>query len=336
MSNEIVKYSNDLNLIKEINALSEKVQDVFFAIVHQLRNCDGYEIEIPFTKLFDLAGIETRNTDFRKEIIEKFQKIQDFKHTYIFNEIGDIKSDVAFPEIWTDSRNSSLKIKVAKNFKDEFLMTKYNFTRYELSEFVALSGRYAKTLYRFLKQYRSSGIWRIKMSDFKNLMCVPNSYNMCDIDKRILKPTIKQLSSDIGLFDAARVPFEQLCYKKIKKGREIDMLEFYFKPQNDKILSEAQAKISIMTIAHEIKSQKSIKSLKTKIEKEKIVNSYINRNFTLHNPQKNYTLIIKFKTFENVGSEYVSNFVNVDNNQYLTIKHDSIEYLINFLKKNVV
>ena len=92
------------------------------------------------------------------------------------------------------------------------------FTRFELEEFVNLSGTYAKkTIYRFLKQYQTAGLWHVKYKDFMELLGIPDSYRATDIDRQILKPVIKQLSSEHTLFDQRRTPFKGLMVKKDKK-----------------------------------------------------------------------------------------------------------------------
>lgn len=60
------------------------------------------------------------------------------------------------------------------------------FTRFELEEFVNLSDTYAKTIYSFLKQYRTAGLWHIKYKDFMELLGIPDSYRVTDIDRQIL------------------------------------------------------------------------------------------------------------------------------------------------------
>ena len=46
------------------------------------------------------------------------------------------------------------------------------------------------------------------------LLGIPDSYRATDIDRQILKPVIKQLSSEHTLFDQRRTPFKGLMVKK--------------------------------------------------------------------------------------------------------------------------
>ena len=70
-----------------------------------------------------------------------------------------------------------------------------NWTQFEFFEFATLISVYSKTVYRFLKQYRKTGFWKDSLEDFKSLLSVPKSYSPSDIDKRVLKPVMKELPS---------------------------------------------------------------------------------------------------------------------------------------------
>ena len=137
-----------------------------------------------------------------------------------------------------------LKIKISDDFS--YLIhniTKY-MTQFELEEFLFLSGKYTKALYIHLKQFRTTGIWRVKWDDFKEFLGIPSSYKMCDIDKQILEPSVEQLSSPLNLFElhetktkkATRTPFKNLKYTKIKgkgrgRGGAVVAIEFTFDKQ---------------------------------------------------------------------------------------------------------
>lgn len=54
--NEIVKYSNELYELK-FNSLTEAQQNVFFTLLQQFRNTDGYTLELDYYKIFKLANI---------------------------------------------------------------------------------------------------------------------------------------------------------------------------------------------------------------------------------------------------------------------------------------
>ena len=102
-----------------------------------------------------------------------------------------------------------------------------DFTRFELAEFIALSGKYTKTLYRLLKQFRQTGWAEWDFKEFKDLLDIPEDYEMCNIDQRILKPAIKELTQERNLFDfGKRIPFKDLKYIKINEISSINFRSF--------------------------------------------------------------------------------------------------------------
>ncbi|WP_158656510.1 replication initiation protein [Helicobacter suis] len=134
-----------------------------------------------------------------------------------------------------------------------------NFTSFELLEFQNIRGKYAKTLYRLLKQWKSVGVPpRMEWGKFRELMGVPNKIKLIRvIEYEILKPAIQELK---------RLPqFESLCYEKLKTkgmGNRITHIQFYFQPTTKTSKDKEQAKRDLRTIAWKIRSQQVIEQIK--------------------------------------------------------------------------
>ncbi|HGN7644482.1 TPA: replication initiation protein [Streptococcus pyogenes] len=95
-----------------------------------------------------------------------------------------------------------------------------DFTKFELAEMCSLRSSYSKNIFRLLKQFKHTGYLKLKMIDFRERLDIPKSYKMGDVDKRVLKPIIKEL---VPLF-----PNIEINKIKAKKGRTIEYLEFTF------------------------------------------------------------------------------------------------------------
>ncbi len=142
----------------------------------------------------------------------------------------------------------SIEIQVNPQFEYILNQLTANFTAFELSEFIALSGKYTKTLYRLLKQFRTTGKAYFEWKEFCRIMDIPQDYRQSEVDKWILKPAIKELSKERNLFDQMRVPFKNLAYKKEKtagrgRGGKVSGIVFTFKPENiemQKLENESQ------------------------------------------------------------------------------------------------
>ena len=344
--NEVVKYSNELHELK-FNSLNEAQQNVFFTLLQQFRNTEGCTLELDFNKVFELAQI-SQGTNYRKEILDKIGKLQEFKFRYQINELGDLRQDVIFPSIETDSKNKILKIRVSQGFKERYINSPFKgWTRYELAEFVGLSGTYTKTIYRYLKQFRSSGRWRIRYDDFKELLGIPDSYRATNIDQQILKPAIKELSAERNLFDMRRTPFAKLVVKKHKKGREIEALEFCFMPQPVSALEkdERQHERNLTIIANDIQKDQTLRQLKRESSKQEAddvsveeLQIYLYRDLKLYDKQFNRYNVVKIQRILAIPNSYGVRieWQNVDDGFKQHFDLSSAAKAQNFIEKYVV
>lgn len=328
--NEVVKYSNELHELK-FNSMNEAQQNVFFTLLQQFRKASGDTLELDFNKLFELAQI-SQGTNYRKEILDKIGKLQEFKFRYQINELGDLRQDVIFPSIETDSKNKVLRIRVSRGFKERYINSPLKgWTRYELAEFVNLSGTYTKTIYRYLKQYRQTGRWRIRYDDFKELLGIPESYRATNIDQQILKPALKELSAERNLFDMRRTPFEKLVVIKHKKGREIEALEFCFMPQPVSELEkdEKENERNLATIARDIQREERLRSLKqNKIDELK---PYLFQSVRVKNPNTQEYDTLKIIELNYYQDKIKAKLKNSDDDYITEMTFESIKHLQNFL-----
>ena len=328
--NEVVKYSNELHELK-FNSMNEAQQNIFFTLLQQFRKASGDTLELDFNKLFELAQI-SQGTNYRKEILDKIGKLQEFKFRYQINELGDLRQDVIFSSIETDSKNKVLRIRVSRGFKERYINSPLKgWTRYELAEFVNLSGTYTKTIYRYLKQYRQTGRWRIRYDDFKELLDIPESYRATNINQQILKPALKELSAERNLFDMRRTPFEKLVVIKHKKGREIEALEFCFMPQPVSELEkdEKENERNLATIARDIQREERLRSLKqNKIDELK---AYLFQSVRVKNPHTQEYDTLKIIELNYYQDKIKAKLKNSDDDYITEMTFESIKHLQNFL-----
>ncbi|ENM9933429.1 replication initiation protein, partial [Salmonella enterica subsp. enterica serovar 1,4,[5],12:i:-] len=171
-------------------------------------------------------------------------------------------------KLWYDKKDTEFKhlleIELKVNPRFEYIVNEVtkNFTGFKLEEFIALNGKYTKTLYRLLKQYRITGKAYFEWEEFKRIMDIPEDYEIHNIDKWILKPALKELTKERNLFDQIRVPFKNLAYEKEKqkgtrgRGGKVIGITFTFKPENiqmqklehesQKIMSDEQKYLKIL------------------------------------------------------------------------------------------
>ena len=227
----IVKYHNDLNKLK-FYLFGELEQNILMGVFLNARFHNTKEFIL---NADDIAKFLPQRNPSKQEIFNRVMSLREnlFKIDYTHEiKLDNGLIELSFYNIFsvftlvytTENREFEyLKIKISDDFS--YLIhniTKF-MTQFELEEFLFLNGKYAKALYIHLKQFRTTGIWRVKWDDFKEILGIPSSYKICDIDKRILNPCVEQLSSPLNLFElhenktkkATRTPFKNLKYTKL-------------------------------------------------------------------------------------------------------------------------
>lgn len=233
MTGEVVKYKNELNSIS-FGALTETESNLAFAVFCKFKEKNKRTISFHVNDFKELINYERKDLKYDEFVFKACSKLQDLKF-YGPDPLEKKKliSYIIFPRM-SLSEDGEVDITIDEEIADYLNAITDNFTRFELAEFVNIRGTYAKTLYRLLKQYRATGWAQFEWQQFKQLMGIPNTYQMCDIDKQILKASIKELTKPQDLFDNVRQPFVNLKYEKIKgtgrgRGGKVVGIKFTFK-----------------------------------------------------------------------------------------------------------
>lgn len=230
---DIVKYNNDFNLLP-MPDLHAREMDLFMLVLSKLQ----FESrELKFNAFEFFRNLKNSDESYEKlfKVFDSFaDKILGFKISH--KTPKQAYAFVCFEKVKMDFTKNEVKIIAQKDFYDMILNHNLGYTRFELLEFASLSGKYTKILYRLLKQFRRTGKLLLKWDDFVRILQIPPTYTMCDIDKQILKPAIKELTKERNLFDSARTPFKNLKYTKTKgkgrgRGGNVIGIEFSFEPE---------------------------------------------------------------------------------------------------------
>ena len=250
MSDKIVVYSNDLNQVA-LGSLKEQEQNLFFSLLVKLKD-KGHEPVIfssaEIAKMLAMHYTQKQIVSFIDDLKNHFFKL-DFRTEKRLSN-GFIEEDninlFKYMRIrYNENRTAIEELEIEVNERFEYMLNqlKANFTAFELANFLVLNSKYSKTLFRLLKQYKTQGWWQVDIKEFKRLIQVPKSYRMIEIDKRILIPSIKELSWDNGQPDmltdyrgADRPCFKNLSVEKIKgkgrgRGGAVVALKFTWEPE---------------------------------------------------------------------------------------------------------
>lgn len=221
--NELVVYKNEMNMIpmRNFNAVE---MDLFFSICSQMRDKNTRIIKFTFEELKELSDYKpTATARFADDIESVYRKMVNLSYYHRENKKRELF--VLFTGFSIDEKEMTAEIRTNPDFKYILNQLTHEFTKFELEEFVSLRGSYAKSMYRLLKQYRSTGYRKLEINLFRELLCIPKSYKMGEIDRTVLKSIQAELSP---YFDKLRI--QKI---KAKKGRKIEFIEFKFKAESD-------------------------------------------------------------------------------------------------------
>lgn len=221
MANEIVRYENRLNEIP-LRRFNTREMNLFFSIVSRVRDKGTDEIELSFDELKDLSKYKDHGERFVQDLDSTYSKLLSLN---AYSDDGNtLTRFVAFNRYSIVRDAEVVKIAVNPDFKGLFNELGH-WTRFSLLQFATLKSTYSKTMFRLLKQWRTKGLRKFTMSEFRTLLDVPASYRTSDIDKQVLRYIKEELV----------VPFPGLVIKKNYKGRgnKIVGYTFTWKPQDN-------------------------------------------------------------------------------------------------------
>ena len=188
--NEVVKIHNDLTNEK-LGKMNAKELDLFMCICHKMRDKGTCQVTVGFDELRRLGNYkENSNERMKKLLLDANAKMLSF---IIQIDCGSVtEQKTLFKKFRTDSESATVVVEVWEELAYILNDIASNFTRFELSEFVSLDSKYAKRLYKLLKQYRMQGIYYTTKKNFYKDLDVPATYKNPDFNKRVLRPAIEE------------------------------------------------------------------------------------------------------------------------------------------------
>ncbi len=277
--NTYTTYHNNTNKVN-LGKLSEREANLLFAIFQRLKDQGNTLIRFEPQDLKRMLGIKISYDNLTRTARSMWNKIK----TADFWEVRDIivngrecvseKNYMLFQvcEIVSNKETKEfLYMDIQLNTGYQYLLNNLGmggqYTSFNLLEFQQVRGKYAKTLYRLLKQYKSTGILSVEWTQFRELLDIPKDYEMRNIDQKVLTPSLKELRKIY--------PFEHLSYKKERKShdkRKVTHIDFYFEqlPEGEnkkqKQKDKQRAKRDIKLVTWNINNQIAKRNAKTTME----------------------------------------------------------------------
>ena len=203
MSNEVVKYHNDLNTII-MRKWSPEEMNFFFTIIAKVREQGTKLMKFNSDELRELASNDLHLDRWAQTMRSVASKVVDLK----YYERTDCSFAIMnlFSYFRVEESEKSVEIEVSSKFEYIVNRLEAQFTMYELKEFTRIKSTYAKTMYRLLKQWRMLGKREFSLEEFKTLLDTPKAYKTSEIDRAVVKPILKELTPF----------FKDLKVKKVK------------------------------------------------------------------------------------------------------------------------
>jgi len=220
LSNEIVKYDPELNTIP-LRKFTPVEMNLFFSIVSRMRDKGDETVRFSFDQLKELSAYKpTANNRFIDDIESTYQKILGLRFGRRSKDGLNREFFVMFTEFEINGHADDPYVDIKIYPKAIKLLNELeSWVRYALSEFRDLKSSYAKTMFRLLKQFRTTGYAYFSVADFNELLDVPKSYKSSNINQSVLKPIKEELTP---LFRGLTVR------KKYGKGRGKPVIGYSF------------------------------------------------------------------------------------------------------------
>ncbi|WP_057870487.1 replication initiation protein, partial [Liquorilactobacillus hordei] len=222
MSNELVKYDPELNTIP-LRRFTPVEMNLFFSVVSRMRDKGDDTVRFTFDQLKELSAYKpTANNRFIDDIQSTYQKILGLRfgsrskdgldrEMFVMFTRFEIKGSAEVP--YVDIQIYPKALKLLNNLE--------SWVRYALAEFRDLKSSYAKTMFRLLKQFRTTGYAYFSKSDFFELLDIPQSYwnKPANVESRVIQPIKEELTP---LFRGLTIR------KKYGKGRGKPVIGYSF------------------------------------------------------------------------------------------------------------
>lgn len=188
---EIVKYANWTNTLK-FKDFTPQDYDFFMMLCSKMKDKGTRTLTFSFEEIKKLSGYQKKD---KKAFVEKLMSMNRKLMSVTTDVVIGSKylQFVLFTTFATDIEENTLTVSVNQDFQFVLNDLAKNFTRFELEEFLSLESKYAKTLYRLMKQYKSSGEYRVGVGEFRDLMGCPPSYSNGVFLRDIVQPSVEKV-----------------------------------------------------------------------------------------------------------------------------------------------
>lgn len=215
----IVKVDNGLNSF-DYSGFTKIELNVFMALCAQLVEKESDTITIPLSQLRELTGYTaTTRERMAKVVMSTYYKVTNVNIAYVDTENDKEGAGHLFYNFELDRKNMSLEVSVNPKLTWVLNDLENSYTMYLLPDFVEIHNKYAKIMYMHLMQWRTStATLEFTIDKLRQELGFPRSYHGSQINNRVIKPIIEELTPLLSGFTV----------ETVKQGRSIIGFRFSF------------------------------------------------------------------------------------------------------------
>lgn len=228
MSRQTLNIHNDFTGLSLVGFDATEI-DLLSAVCHEMQNQGTTKMTIGFAKLRELSQYKGHDND---RLFEDLRSMDNKLATLNFKRSTDdtYMRFTLFPTFSLSRTEQEVTVAVNNSFVYLLNELGSQYTAIELMESASLKSRYSKQIYKRLKQFRDTGVWIVSVTDFRDYLDVPKTYRMTQIEERVIKVALKELSP---YFDNLAVQ-KEVRHNAHHRGRpKYDTLVWRFKPQKN-------------------------------------------------------------------------------------------------------
>ncbi len=279
----IVKYHNELNKVV-LSHLDEKETDIFYTIIYKMKE----KTEAVFLPEEIKKFVVEEGNRSSKRFFESLNNV--FKTQLRIYEDSSIADYHLFITKKYDEKTGNIFIKIHPDVHYVLNGLIKNYTSFELKEFINLKGEYPKKLFRLIMQFKDTGKVIFEKQKFISLLEIPVNYKECNIDQKVFKICLRELSSI----------FFNLKIKKLKIGKNkqsVSHYQFTWKnnPKEAEIIEEVAEDENIIKLFNlcKIKTEEIKKFIAENIEKYSFEILETNIKYSNKYAKENYFVYLK-------------------------------------------
>lgn len=217
---DLVVYHNRMNTFSFAGLTSAEFS-VFAAVCCHVKNKETETVVFTFEELRDIAGLSKHysSEDLGNLYLDLSRKL--LTRIYSVSVEGDGKGSTIFATFDVDQDAETVTVVVAERAAWLFNRLENNFTTFHLASYTPIDSKYAKSLYRQLRQFRSTGYCFITAETLREVLGIPKTYKTGMIMKGIITPSVNEL----GKY------FENLKVEVVtdnKRGHKVRLYKFSF------------------------------------------------------------------------------------------------------------